>query len=302
METERFMKIIKVATHNKHFHPDDVFAVATLSLVIKNPFEIERTRDPLTIKGADYVVDVGGEYDEEKNHFDHHQKGGAGVRENGIPYASFGLVWNKYGNAICGSEEVARMIERKIVEPTDAEDSGVAIIKSLFEGIYPYSYFDAISSLNPTWKEKDKDGDELFRKAVEWAKEILLREIEIANHFIEGRQFIEKAYNEAEDKKLIILDREYSWKDLLGKFKDPLFVVAPNFEEGTWRIIAVRDDSHSFVNRKNLPANWGGKQGEELAKDSGVADANFCHRDLFIAEARSKEGAIKMAKIAIESL
>lgn len=295
------MNEIRIATHNKHFHPDDVFAVAALSALIKEPFKVIRTRNPLIIKNADYVVDVGGEYDEEKNRFDHHQKGGAGERANGIPYASFGLVWKKYGNIICGSEEIARMIEKKIVEPTDAEDNGVAISKNLFEGIYPYSYFDAISSLNLTWKEKNKDSDEFFKKAAGLAKEILLREIEIANHFLESKKFVKKAYNDSEDKRVIIIDKEYPWKDILNKHKEPLFVIEPNSEEGTWRITGVKDDIHSFQYRKYFPKNWGGNREEELAIVSGVADAIFCHKDCFIASSHSKEGAIKMAKIAIES-
>lgn len=293
------MKVIKIATHNQHFHPDDVFAVATLSIFLNKPFEVVRTRDPLIIKDADFVVDVGGEYDEEKNRFDHHQKGGAGERANGISYASFGLVWKKYGVSVCGSEEVAEIIEKKIVESTDAEDNGIVITKPIFEEVYPYSYFRVIYALNPTWKEKDKNRDELFMKAVELSKEILLREIEIAHHLIEGGRFVEKSYETAEDKRLIILDNEYSWKDILNKRKEPIFVVMPNFEEGQWRIVAVRDNSHSFKNRKNLPESWGGKNDGELARETGVSDAVFCHRNLFIASARSKDGAIKLAKLAI---
>ena len=292
--------MIKIVTHNQHFHPDDVFAVATLSIFLNKHFEIARTRNPLIIKDADFVVDVGGEYDEERNRFDHHQSGGAGERGNGIPYASFGLVWKKYGVSICGSEEVAEIIEKKIVEPTDAEDNGITITKSIFEEVYPYSYFRTIYILNPTWKERNIDRNKLFMKAVESSKEILLREIEIAQHFIEGRQFVEKAYETAEDKKLIILESEYSWKDVLDKHKEPIFVVAPNFEEEQWRVVAVRDNSHSFKNRKNLPESWGGKNDGELALETGVSDAVFCHRNLFIASAWSKDGAIKMAKIAIE--
>lgn len=295
------MNKIRIATHNKHFHPDDVFAVAALSIIIKEPFNVIRTRNPLIIKSADYGVDVGGEYNEEKNRFDHHQKGGAGERENGIPYASFGLVWKKFGGQISGSDEIAKIIEKKIVESTDASDNGVGVIKPIFDGVYPYSYFNVISSLNPTWKEKDKDRDELFMKAVESAKEILLREIEIASHFLLGKGFVEEAYDNAEDKRLIILDNEYSWKEVANKYKEPLFVIEPNFEEGVWRVMTVRDDIYSFKNRKDLPKSWGGKKDEELALETGVSDAVFCHRNIFIAATRSKEGAIKMAKIAIEN-
>lgn len=294
------MKEIKIATHNKHFHPDDVFAVAALSALIKEPFKVIRTRNPLIIKNADYVVDVGGEYDEEKNRFDHHQKSGAGERENGIPYASFGLVWKKYGGEISSSDEVAKIIEKKIVESTDASDNGVGLIKPMFDGVYQYSYWDVIFSLNPTWKEADKNYDERFMKAVESAKEILLREIEIAKHFILGKRFVEKAYSDASDKRLIILDNEYSWKEVVNKYREPLFVIEPHFEEGQWRIIAVRDDTHSFKNRKDLPESWGGKKDHEFASETGVPDAVFCHRNLFIAATHSKEGAIKLAKMAIE--
>jgi uncharacterized UPF0160 family protein len=38
---------------------------------------------------------------------------------------------------------------------------------------------------------------------------------------------------------------------------------------------------------------------EELQKISGVSDATFCHRGLFLAGAKSKEGAIKLAEIAL---
>lgn len=295
------MKELKIVTHNKYFHPDDVFAVATLSIFIKDHFKILRTRNTVLIEEADYVVDVGGEYDEERNRFDHHQKSGAGTRENGIPYASFGLVWKKYGKQICGSDDVSKIIEKKIVEPTDASDNGLGIIRPIFDGVYPYSYWDFIYSLNPTWKEKDKDRDILFVEAVEIAKKTILREIEIAKHFLEGREFVEKSYETAEDKRLIVLSRDYCWKEIINKYKEPLFVIEPNFEEGNWRIITIRDDINSFKSRKNLPKSWGGKTSQELASETGVPDAIFCHKNLFIASAASKEGAIKMAKLAIEN-
>ncbi|MCE9517420.1 MYG1 family protein [Candidatus Nomurabacteria bacterium] len=100
-----FTKKKILVTHNGTFHADDVFATATLSLLLDGNIKVIRTRDPKIIASADYVYDVGGEYNLYKNLFDHHQKGGAGKRENGIPYAAFGLVWKSYGAAICGSHE-----------------------------------------------------------------------------------------------------------------------------------------------------------------------------------------------------
>ena len=88
------MSEITVVTHNGNFHADDVFSIAVLKHVLPT-FKLVRTRDKALIESADYVIDVGGEYDPETNRFDHHQRGGAGERENGIPFSSFGLVWKK---------------------------------------------------------------------------------------------------------------------------------------------------------------------------------------------------------------
>src|SRR3989344_1324410 len=111
------MKKLKLVTHDGSFHVDDIFAAATLSIYLEKigqNFEIIRTRDEDMIASADYVFDVGGVYDPEKNKFDHHQFGGAGERES-IPYASFGLVWKKFGKNVAGTKEAVDSIERKLV-------------------------------------------------------------------------------------------------------------------------------------------------------------------------------------------
>jgi uncharacterized UPF0160 family protein len=51
----------------------------------------------------------------------------------------------------------------------------------------------------------------------------------------------------------------------------------------------------------DFPESWGGKKGEELAKETGICDAIFCHNLRFIAVAKSKQGAIKLAKKAVSS-
>ena len=64
----------KLVTHNGSFHADDIFACATLCLILEKQgkeFEIIRTRDEEMIKTGDYVFDVGGIYDANKNIFDH---------------------------------------------------------------------------------------------------------------------------------------------------------------------------------------------------------------------------------------
>ena len=97
----------KLVTHPHNFHVDDIFAAATLALFMEKRgirYEIIRTREKDELekykkqareksqRAPVFVFDVGGEYDEENNLFDHHQREGAGLRKNGISYSSFGLV------------------------------------------------------------------------------------------------------------------------------------------------------------------------------------------------------------------
>ena len=65
--------------------------------------------------------------------------------------------------------------------------------------------------------------------------------------------------------------------------------------------LAVRDNPHQFKNRKDLPAEWAGLRDAELARVTGVADAVFCHRNRFMAVARTKEGAVALAKLALKT-
>ena len=69
-------KKVKIITHSGSFHADEVFAVATLKLMLGKDFEIEviRSRDKSDWDSGDYVVDVGGVYDPSRQRFDHHQE------------------------------------------------------------------------------------------------------------------------------------------------------------------------------------------------------------------------------------
>ena len=296
-----FSKKSILVTHNGKFHADDVFACATLLLVLKDRARIIRTRDEDIIKTGDYVFDVGGIYNPEINRFDHHQKEGAGKRKNGIPYASFGLVWKKFGKKLCESQEVADMIDQILVQQIDAGDNGVQISNPVFEGIFPYNISTLISSFLPTWKENEigkKSVNEEFLKVTNVAKEILQREIIQEQHRKEAEKFIIEAYEKATDKRIIKFKKHVSWKKAISKHPEPLFVIFPG-ENDTWPVVAVRDDPKLFKNRKDFPKEWAGLRDKELAQITGVPDAIFCHRNLFLAVAKSKEGAIQLAKLAL---
>jgi len=292
------MKVI--IAHSGNFHIDDVFAVATIELWLGDePHTVVRTRDASVIATGDYVVDVGGEYDPARDRFDHHQ-GGAGEHSDGIPYSSFGLVWNKYGEQLCGSREAAASIEKRIVESIDAMDNGIDVWKPVFDHAYPYLFRDIIFAFRPTWKEKDRSTDEAFLEVVAIARLVLAREIHMAIDAVEGEQKAREAYTHASDKRIIVLDDRYPWEEVFADYPEPLYVVAPRRGNDGWSVKAVRDDFRSFANRKDLPAAWAGLSGDDLAMATGVPDAIFCHAKQWMIVARSKEGALALAHLALE--
>ncbi len=298
MYAENTKKMKKIVTHSGNFHTDEVFACAVLSILHDGAVEIVRSRDSAVWATGDYVVDVGGVYDAEKGRFDHHQEGGAGKRENGIPYSSLGLVWKEFGERLTGSAYAARMIDQRLAQPVDAGDNGIETF-SVRGDVSPYILQDVVSAFRPAWDE-ERTEDDGFYEAVDIAKKILAREIVRTQSEEEGKRRAEEAYAQAGDKRIIILDDHYPWYEALGSRPEPIYVVKPDRGAGgKWKVEAVRSDVHSFKNRKDMPVTWAGKTGAELAQISSVPDALFCHNKLFVAVAGSKEGALKLAQTAL---
>ncbi|MDQ6991153.1 MAG: MYG1 family protein [Mariprofundaceae bacterium] len=282
-----------IATHNGNFHADDVFSIAALRLI--NPsFKVIRTRDLELIAKADIALDVGGEYDPDKNRFDHHQRGGAGERENGIPYSSFGLIWQKYGLEICqGNQDLTHAVDKGLVSNIDAVDCGH--VEGVSTGI---SLSQTIGMFNPTWQE-ESNFDACFDEAVEFASRILTRFIAAASGGISAKVIVAKAIDDAEDPRVIVLEKYTPWKRTVHALSEAaLYVIYPS-QTGQWRIQTVPVEMGSFENRKALPKAWAGLSGQELQDITGIDDAMFCHSGLFIAGAESFESTMKMALMAL---
>ena len=293
-------KNVKIITHDGSFHADDVFAVATLTRVLdSHNLEIIRTRDEGKITTGDYVLDVGFVYDEAKNRFDHHQSGKAGVRANGIFYSSFGLVWKKFGETIAGSKEIAEIIEQKLVQPIDALDNGQDTFVAAIKGVRPYTIADLIFSFRPSWNESGGDYYAAFSKAVELASQVLEREIVQARGEEAAGKLIEEAIAQAADKRVVIFSGNWPWERVLSAHSEVLYIISPHNEK-RWHLETVPGEPGGFVPRRPLPKEWAGKTGEELQKITGVSDAIFCHNNLFVASAASREGALALAKLALE--
>jgi len=288
-----------VITHGGPFHIDEILAVATIDILLKGEYELIRTRDPEIIKTGDYVVDVGGVYESENNKFDHHQEGGAGDRGDGILYSSFGLVWKKFGVDVCGSEEIAEIIDKKIGVYIDADDNGIDVYE-VNKNINVYSLPKAIKIFRPLFGEK-RTFDEGFLEALTFVKRLLEREILKAKKYIATKTQAESAYSNAPDKRIIVLDEYIPAIDVVGAYPEPLFIIAPRSDNNTWMVRAVEKNKNTFTARKAFPNDWAGKDGEALINITGVDDAIFCHHSgEFLCVAGSKEGALKLAQIAAD--
>jgi uncharacterized UPF0160 family protein len=290
---------MKVATHPGNFHADDVFAVATLGLA-HGALEIVRTRDEAVIAAADARVDVGGRDDPATGDFDHHQKGGAGERPNGIRYASFGLAWRQHGAALAGSDEAAAAIDERLVQGVDANDTGQTITQPLVGDIRPMTVSGVVAALNPAWDENldASQEDARFADAVALATRILDREIAGAAAFDRARGLVRDAIACAADPRIVELERNMPWREaVVTGAPDARFVVYPKSDG--WGLQAVPRELGSFDNRLDLPAAWAGLSGAELAAASGVEDAVFCHTAGFYASARSREGILALAAGAL---
>ena len=289
-----------VAVHDGNFHPDDVFSVALLSIMFGGKIKVIRTRDEAVYSAADFVVDIGFEYNPSKNRFDHHQAGGAGFRANKISYSAFGLLWREYGEKVCGSKKIANILDKKLVEVVDADDCGFELCTEIIPDLKPFTLTDVIYSMQPTWKEADLNINHFFLKAVDFAKNTLLREIKIAQDLLEAESLVAEVYNNSKDKQIIIFDNGYLPKGLLCNYSEPIFTVYKERSGRNWRVTTVDKKAGSFEPRKNFPESWWGKADTELAKVTGVEDTVFCRNGGIFAGARSKEGALKLAELALK--
>lgn len=288
-----------VVTHPGSFHADDVFALAVLRLALGD-VDLERTRNEDRIAAADIRVDVGGRSDPATGDFDHHQRGGAGVRSNGIRLASFGLVWRAHGEALAGDAAAAASVDERLVQGVDANDTGQTIAAPLIGDVRSMTVSGVIAAMNADWDQTLEPAveDARFEEAVALAAGILRREIAGAKAFRRAQNLVQAAIDRATDPRIVELDRNMPWREaVVTGAPEALFVVYPKSEG--WALQAVPKELGAFANRRSLPTAWAGHTGADLAALTGVPDAVFAHTAGFYASAGSREGILALARQAL---
>jgi uncharacterized UPF0160 family protein len=304
-----------LATHSGKFHCDEVFAYAVLRLALglREPgadHTLLRTRKPDLIASANIVWDVGTQYDPATQRFDHHQRG-APLRQDGTPFSSAGLVWQVYGEravaALLPPEAagfalaIATELDTKLVRRIDELDNGVSVTGPMIDD--NLSLAALVGDFNPPWDDPASTGptagDAAFLQATTFVEGVLRRRVEglRARHAAEA--FVLAAHRAGEDPRILVLDRGMPWKSTVFAHDLPvLFTVSPA-SNGNWMLDTMPPEPGSFAQRLPLPEAWAGLQEEDLARESGVPDAVFVHLRRFVGAARTKEGAVAMAKKAM---
>ena len=263
-------------THGGKFHADDVFATAVLKIlnsdiIIQRGFEVPEDFDGI-------VYDIG------RGKYDHHQEDKE-IRENGVPYAAFGLIWREYGALLLGEEEAAHFDEH-FVQPLDESDNTGC--DNLIA--------EVISKYNPGW-DSEESGDEAFNRAVAVAIEILNNHIKYVNGLKRAESLVMEAMHNS-DGRILLLPCFAPWKDKVAG-SSYQFVIYPSNRGGFCvQGVPVSREDRSLV--CEMPSEWWGKTKEELAGMTGIEGFTFCHATGFLASANTLEEAKQIAEIAIE--
>lgn len=272
-------KDAKAFTHGGKFHADDVFSAALL--LYQNP-EIQITRGNKVPEDYDGIVfDIGrGEYD-------HHQIDSR-IRDNGVPYAAFGLLWEQLGAGILG-EELAQEFDEAFVQPLDNNDNTGE----------KNELATLIGNFNPTW-DASISGDEAFFRAVGVAGMILENKFERylgnerANKRIE--EVMAAQDKSTDDTRILVLPEFIPCQKRLSE-TDIAFVIFPSNRGGY--CIQPQKKEYSMNYKCSFPKEWLGYENEELVQATGLTSAGFCHKGGFLLTTGTLEDAISACKISL---
>jgi len=306
---------ITAVTHGGVFHTDELVGLAILAIRAGGTQNIEvfrsRSLDVITdiVEKGGYALDVGGVYEPVKGQYDHHQRGGAGNRDNGVPYATAGLVWKHHAEEAVGhiayclgvdltAGQMAAIIAR-------VDDELIAVVDSIDTG-HSRERIDnplnmVVNAMKPSWLSSASGA--ALRAAFDAA-------YVAAYHYLGGviENAIGDAIAEAEvtaalekvEGDVLVLSRFMPWQKVLkdNPAAHPINWVVFQSLEGNWNISAVPMPGTFRDSKRLLPEAWRGLKPDELLAVSGIDDIVFCHPAGFIGGAKSQEGAIAMAKAA----
>ncbi len=305
-----------LVTHSGKFHCDEVFAYAVLRLALGlhtpgTDHTLRRTRDPALIATGTVVWDVGLVADAAANRFDHHQRG-APLRFSGQPFSSAGLVWQVYGQRAVAAllpaaaahlaEAIAVELDLRLVLRIDEVDNGVSPTGPVLLD-NEWGFANLVGDCNPSWDDPAANGphagDAAFLEAAALAEGVLRRRVDSLRARMAAEALVLAAHAAGDDPRILVLERGMPWKNAVFNHDLPvLFTISPA-SNGNWMLDTMPPEPGSFAQRLPLPEAWAGLESAALAQKTGVPDAVFVHLRRFVGAARSRAGALAMARKAL---
>lgn len=316
-----------IGTHDGSFHADETTACAIISFLYDN-CSIIRSRQPEVLEKADLILDVSGINDE--RHFDHHSKDFTLSRDNGIKYATAGLMWKKFGIEFLKKTATTVLneqftddilnkaflrIDADFMQLVDLNDNGQLtshldelvpthnegedLVKEelcgFMQSIPDVPYLVAMMNVpKPTDDHQDKN----FMMTVKILKTLLVNAASNALITEKGIDKVLKAYTGGE---ILIMHEKLPWTSAVFSypeiFKDCLLAVYPD-RSGRWRVQSLPvSKAQRFKNRLSAPKSWRGLNYEDLDKACGLENTCFIHKTGFTGGALYFEDNLKLAKL-----
>lgn len=282
----------KAFTHSGKFHADDVFSSALLLYL--NP-QITITRGNRVPEDYDGIVfDIG------RGRYDHHQRDSR-VRENGVPYAAFGLLWEELGSGILG-ETLAQRFDEEFVQPLDNNDNTGE----------KNELATLIGNFNPVWDETEAADGVTEEERDRGLSVGFLRIVQVAGMVLENKFVRYRADARADEKinqvlamqetqggdvRILVLPEFVPCQKRL-KETDIAFVIFPSNRGGYCIQPQKKPDSMNY--KCSFPKQWLGLENEELQKATGLASAGFCHKGGFLMTVGDEADAIRACEISLE--
>lgn len=325
---------VLIATHDGSFHADETLACAIISYIYERS-EVIRSRDPHMLETADIIIDVSGINDEK--HFDHHSNEFNLSRDNGINYATAGLMWLKFGDEYLRKialdyftleqrneitkeiyQAAKERIDREIMYGVDLNDNGQLNtylndqIKVANEGeqrvmdelneFYRYTpdipYLVAMQNLpNVSGAEQDKN----FMTTVKILKTLL---INAAINALYTEIGIAKVLSVYDGGSILIMHEKLPWTQAVlanfDKFANCMLAVYPDRKRG-WRVQSLPYSlAERFRNKLTAPKAWRGLDFEQLDQVTGLTGTIFVHRAGFTGGAMDFDTNLAMARKWLE--
>ena len=319
-----------IATHDGTFHADETTACAVITYLYDNT-TIIRTRDEELMETADLIIDVSLKNDE--RHYDHHSKDFTLVRDNGIRYATAGLMWRKFGREFLKKvanrelpfkpsasvldaafsridSEIMEMIDLNdngqltsyVSEVADAFTEGEKDVRNRLTEFYQCSpdipYIVAMQNLP---SNKGEQQDRAFNATVKMLRLIL---VPCAINALTTESGIERVLEVYQGGQILVMQERLPWTQAVfshpDRFKECKLAVYPD-RNLRWRVQSLPvSKALKFCNRCSAPISWRGLEGVKLDQVSGLLNCSFVHRSGFTGGAETYDDTMKMAKLWLE--